>query len=349
MSQAVTESAVRHFRRLCARWLCGRVSDPLSAWSALTFRLAGCHIDVFWPPSHIICFGPAGRFNVPHEALNRIQNFPGLSNSDWLVFIGVLRADPDAEHDADSSNRLPSRSPIYFENDTDVWLLVSNDGRVIGYHPGDDAAYVVADRVLELPENGGRRIASYYRRPYVDAETEATWFGRVADDESIGKLLKDNPVGEALVRFVADECPVLRADVRVGDEILLGDHASLPLGRTFGLEDVTDLRNQGYDLIGLEVGRRLPLATHLRFGGVYCVLSRGRMLKVAEDARHLLRCPENWLAGPGVLSFGPPGADYIGLGTLVVVRCRGWCDPDGESELLTKWGLAPCGARRATD
>lgn len=253
---------------------------------------SGSRIPLRWPPTYVLTLGDSAYFGLCRDEM-RCRRF-ACARDPWFLTIGFS---------------CPRDSPP--DTSSDVRILLSSRGRVLGYVASEDRMYVLSDSIDGFFERGLGSVYSLAERDFTrDPGKEAAWYS----------VALANLVAEFAGRD-ADQVLAL-ADGYRGMSVLLGGSVRCPF--TFcAAGDLSGMARQTTRASGLRVFGRLELVDRVvlldKCGRVYAALSSSRVVKLAETVKGFFRHGPVWFTFTRRYCFPPENRFELTVGTQVNV------------------------------
>lgn len=317
---AETDAADAAFERLCLRWEAGNLSDTRSSLLCFVKDHCGGRVSLKWPPGYCLRVGGRRYFGILSGS-GRLYRFGCLRVFKWVYFVGIV-----------------CKREGWGGSGPEPWILVASSGAVFAYESDEDRVHILCDRLSSFRDASVGNLPSFYDGCYEGPSHELRWYGHEPSHDCCVAMDSD-----------PDAFNVLAYVNRCSGDVLRNRWDSTVI--TIGTEDficqmsvmhpcvLACLTNMGYSVIGLSSRFCRLLLIETSSACIYALMSKGYVMKVAENFSMLVRDRLRTLAGGRPTCFVPEGETdgYVPVGTQVSFNCSASYTLPGDRELLCHW------------
>nr|CDI95372.1 GP29 [Caviid herpesvirus 2 str. CIDMTR] len=251
---------------------------------------AGAWLPLVWPPKYGLAMGTASHFLLASN-MAQYRQFTCTDRSGMLYFIGMI-----CEY-----GTAPDTS-------SDMEVLMTDSGRVLGYMPAEHRMYDLATSIDEFSRIGAILVYSFFERDFDDPQTESMWYN--ISPSALREMLECSRDRRRMLRFSCDHSGMImnsggpvQCEIEFGTVDTVGNKKEVK-------EIIRNIEVAGYFLFGRVIGINAPL--FLDDGcRVYALVSGARVVKLAESVRGFFRHGCVWFARKRRYCFCPRASTVI--------------------------------------
>ncbi|AGE11505.1 GP28.1 [Caviid betaherpesvirus 2] len=316
----VSESSLVHIMSMFDKWEAGSLERPRNKLLHFVQKHSGERILLAWPPLFSVELGSQRRFEISGYVA-RLRKFAPVKICTWFCFIGVV-CECDREGNRD-----------------DLWVIATDDGRIIGYDPSADLVYVFGRKLTEFISASLRNVSRYYQIPFRGSVYEQACFGY----EPVGitsLILSTDMYSLDVMSLALTNRGTIFEDASGQFAFIMGDAAFFSTSDTVPKCVLESLHQSGFHLIGIttELNRLVLVARDE--SGIYVQGPNCCVIKVADTLKEFIRrrlsplkqaCEKSYISDKG------RSTSYIPVGKQIGYSCAELYKFPGDDEILNQW------------